>query len=538
MLIFELVIALLLVGVVLSLCADRLDVPYPALLALGGAGLALVPGTPNIKLDPELALALFVAPTLLDAAYDASPRDLRDNFWPVTSLALVAVALTIAAVAFAARAMVPDMNWPTAIALGAIVAPPDASAATAVLRRLRPPHRLMVILEGESLFNDASALLIYRIAVVAAVTGSFSGWAVAPTLLLTAGGGVLVGMVLARVYLRIPIHSGDMAIAVLMQFLSTFAVWLIADALGLSAIITMVAYAMTLARYAPAMIGGRRRIASYAVWEVVVFVLNVLAFVLIGLQLRDILARMQSSDARLYAWFATAICATVIIARVAWVMSYNSVVRWKIRHFGSNTPRPMMVPTVGTGMLISWCGMRGIVTLAAALALPDGSPKFPYRDLIVLAAFCVVLSTLVLQGLTLRPLMQVLGLKDDGSVEREINVARVETARAALQALEKQEPHPAVDLLRREYEARLRANSVDAASASDVAHNLPKLAELQRQMAAAQRQALVELRARYVIGDDAFHAAEEEIDLLELSADARIHPEFGLEDSAKVLPPR
>lgn len=532
MLIFELVIGLLLMGAVLSLLAGRLKVPYPALLALGGAALALVPNTPRVVLDPDLALALFVAPTLLDAAYDASPRDLRHNFWPVVSLALMAVALTVAAVAIVAHALVPAMTWPVVIALGAIVAPPDASAATAVLRDLRPPHRLLVILEGESLFNDASALLIYRIAVGAAVTGSFSGWSVLPTLLLTAGGGVIVGIALARFYLWLPIHSSDMAVAVLMQFLSTFGVWLIADRLGLSAIITMVSYAMTAARFAPAMIGGRRRIASYAVWEVVVFVLNVLAFVLIGLQLRDILTRLQGSDWHGYAWFAAAICVTVIAMRIAWVMGYNTVVRAANKLLRRRAPRPAMLPSPRSGILVAWCGMRGIVTLAAALALPDGGQHgFPHRDLIVVAAFAVVLCTLVLQGMTLRPLLHLLRLRDDGTVERELITARIETARAALRALDACEPHPAADILRREYEARLRINSDDNLPSGA---NSPQLAETQRQLAQAQRAALVELRARDVIGDDAFHAAEEEIDLLELSAEARIHPDLTYEQQAKL----
>ncbi|HKP98037.1 MAG TPA: cation:proton antiporter, partial [Fibrobacteria bacterium] len=171
MFLFELVIGLLLLGAFLALWADRLGVPYPALLALVGALVALVPGAPGVALDPELALALFVAPTLLDAAYDASPRDLRENLFPVAGLAIILVLLTVGAVAWIARLAVPGMGWASAIALGAIVAPPDASAATAVLRKLRPPHRLMVILEGESLFNDAASLLIYRVAVGAAVTG-------------------------------------------------------------------------------------------------------------------------------------------------------------------------------------------------------------------------------------------------------------------------------------------------------------------------------------------------------------------------------
>src|SRR5882762_172981 len=223
MAIFELVIALLLVGAVLALWADRIGVPYPALLAVAGAALALIPGTPQVMLDPQLALALFVAPVLLDAAYDASPRDLRANIRPLISLALVVVVLTIVAVAIVARKLVPGMSWPVAITLGAIVAPPDAAAATAVLRRLRPPHRLLVILQGESLFNDASALLIYRIAVAVAMTGATFGWKIVPLLLLTSGGGVVAGIVLARVWMRVSLKVDDIPISIILQFVGTFA---------------------------------------------------------------------------------------------------------------------------------------------------------------------------------------------------------------------------------------------------------------------------------------------------------------------------
>ena len=211
--IFELAIALLLFAAVLSLWANRLGVPYPAFLALGGVVLALIPAAPTVTLDPELALALFVAPVLLDAAYDASPRDLRNNLVPLVNLALFTVLLTIAAVAWIAKTLMPAMPWAAAVALGAIVAPPDAAAATAVLRRLKPPHRLMVILEGESLFNDATALLVYRIAVGAAVSGAFSGGRVLLMLLLTGVGGVLAGMLLARVSLWVTRRVQDIPIS-------------------------------------------------------------------------------------------------------------------------------------------------------------------------------------------------------------------------------------------------------------------------------------------------------------------------------------
>ncbi|HWF98981.1 MAG TPA: sodium:proton antiporter [Steroidobacteraceae bacterium] len=532
MALFELVIALLLVGAVLSLWADRLGVPYPALLALAGAALALIPSTPRVILDPQLALALFVAPILLDAAYDASPRDLKRNFAAVSSLAVAAVLATLLAVALVIHRIVPGMSWAAALTLGAIVAPPDASAAVAVLRRLRPPHRMVVILEGESLFNDAGALLAYRVAATAAMTGVIEGWSVVPLFLLTCGGGVVAGIVLARFYLWATRRVRDIPISVMLQFIGTFAVWVLASRIGLSSIITMIAYAMTLARRAPGRVDARRRISSYAVWDVAVFVLNVLAFVLIGLQLRDIRTRVPQTQWHVYLWSAAAVCATVILVRLFWVMSHNRIAHWGLRrrqatHRASEQHgRPMTMPTLGGGLVISWCGMRGIVTLAAAMALPDGSAStaFPDRDLILFCAFAVVLVTLVLQGMTLRPLMAWIGLKDDGSVDREVRLARVETARAALKALDGPRDSQSLEILRREYEARIRLGETESQHPG-VTPSGATLAQALQRAVAAQRRALVELRARSVIGDDAFHLAEEEIDLLELTADERVRPE-------------
>lgn len=515
MVLFELIIALLLAGALLAAGSRRIGVPYPALLALAGAAAAFLPGTPSVTLDSELALTLFVAPVLLDAAFDASPRDLRDNWLPIGALAVVAVGLTIAAVAFVARALVPEMPWAAAVTLGAIVAPPDASAATAVLRQLRPPHRLLVILEGESLLNDATALLVYRIAVGAAAGGAVFSWQIVPMLLLTTAGGALLGWLMARLWRLLPAHQADVPVDVLIQFLSTFAVWILADRLGVSAIITLVVYAMTLARDSPARMNGRRRIASYAVWDVAVFVLNVLAFILIGLQLKTILTRLNGQGA-LYFGLAAVVCAAVILVRIVWVMSYNAVIRWKIRHFGESGARRLMRPTFQGGILISWCGMRGIVTLATALALPD---DFAQRDLIVFCAFWVVLGTLALQGMTLRPLMQALTLPEDTSVQEEIQLARQATARAAirvLQAFSQTGPgSEAALLLQREYTAREAGGAEGLAEAGT-------LAGLQTQAIAAQRETLLGLRGDGTIGDDAFHVIEEELDIIELTADPKV----------------
>src|SRR5258706_1994647 len=285
---FEQLIGLFVAAVILAAAARRVGAPYPVFLALGGALLAFIPGAPTFKVPPELALALFVAPVLLDAAYDPSLRDLKDNWAPVTSLVVFAVGLTTAAVAVVAHTLIPAMPWAAAIALGAVVAPPDAVAATAVLRQWRPPHRLLSILEGESLLNDASALLIFRLAVGAAAANSFSFSEVAPTFLLAVVGSVIAGPALGWAILKITERVEHVPTAIILQFASTFGVWLFAEQIGLSGVLTTVCCAMTVARTAPERIPARNRIPTYAVWETVVFALNILAFIFIGLQMRPI----------------------------------------------------------------------------------------------------------------------------------------------------------------------------------------------------------------------------------------------------------
>ncbi len=519
MLVFKLVITLLLVGAVLAALARRLNAPYPALLALAGAGLALLPNLPEVTLDPELALTLLVAPVLLDAAFDSSPRDLRRNWRAVTGLALVAVGLTVMAVALVARWLVPGIPWPAAIALGAIVAPPDAAAATAVLAQLRPPHRILVILQGESLFNDASALLIYRLAVAAAVTGSFAGWEAVPMLAAVAVGSVVLGVAAGRISVYVTPRITDVPTSVIVQFLGTFAVWMLAEQIHLSGILTVVVFAIFVAQRVPDLISAKLRIQSYAVWEVVVFVLNVLAFILIGLQLKPILARLSSAELARYAMAAIAVCATVILVRIVWVMSYTTVVaRWG----GAR------VNTAGAAV-VAWCGMRGIVTLAAALALPDGgSTGFPYRDFILFTAFSVVLGTLVVQGMTVGPLMKLVALRDDGAVDREVRLARAETVRAALAAIDGASRAGAagagemVGFLRRKYQARLlRAEQGEEALDPAEADGWRDFGGVQRRAYAEERRRLSDLRARGVIGDDAFHRVEEELDWAEVNAESR-----------------
>jgi len=522
--VFEVVIALLLGGAVLAAAARRIGAPYPALVALAGAALALLPGLPTLVLDPELALALFVAPVLVDAAFDASPRDLRANWRAIASLALGAVVLTVAVVAVVARLLVPDMPWAAAIALGAIVAPPDAAAATTVLKQLRPPYRLLVILEGESLFNDASALLVYRLAVGATLAGSLSGWSVLPTLLVVTVGSVVLALVLARLTLAASARITDVATAVVFQFCGTFFVWILAERLHLSGIITMVVYAMAASRRASEIVPARIRIPAWAVWEVAVFVLNVLAFVLVGFQLKSIAARVTAATGVRYAAIAAVVCVAVILARIAWVTGAAAFSRWRCRPRpdGAPGPRDAVALTPRGAAVVGWSGMRGTVTLATALALPIG---FPFRDLILTTAFGVTLGTLVLQGLTLRPLLQYLRLEDDGTVEREVRLARVEGLRAALAAADTCPGAESAELVRHRYALQLRRAEAEAAGAAAAGVGRPAAAgadgrdddaAVVRAATAAQRERLMALRADGTIGDAAFQRIEEELDWTEL----------------------
>ena len=510
----EQILGLFVAAVILAAAARRVGAPYPVFLALGGALLAFLPGVPSFSVPSALALALFVAPVLLDAAYDASLRDLRDNWVPVTGLVVFAVGFTTAAVAVVARTLIPTMPWPAAIALGAVVAPPDAVAATAVLRPLRPPHRILTILEGESLLNDASALLIYRLALGAVASNGFSIGAVGPTFVLAVAGSLVVGPALAWVVLRLLARVQHVPTAIILQFVGTFGVWMLADSVGLSGVLTMVCFAITLARSSPERTPARIRIPTYAVWETVVFALNILAFIFIGLQIRPILESLKAADRGRYLAVAGAVLLTVIVVRIAWHMSFNAVLRWRIRRFGFHPPRPMLRPTVRSGLIISWAGMRGIVSLAAALALPSA---FPYRDLIVLTVFSVVLGTLVIQGLTLKPLLRALDLHDDDPVGRELSAARERAFRAGLDSLAS-DRSPVAEVVRQVFTARL-ASEKPKADTGDV--TLSAHSKLLRTALQAARQAVLTMRANDEIGDDAFHQMEEELDWLEMADGGR-----------------
>lgn len=506
--IFENVLVMLIAACLLLQLSRRLALPYPSMLALAGVGLGAMPWVPHISLDPHLALALFIAPALLDSAFDTSPRELRRHWMPLVSLVLVAVLLTTAAVAWAGWAFA-GLPIAAAITLGAIVAPPDAVAAAAVMQQFRIPRRTLSIINGESLLNDAVALLVFGVAVSAAGAAHQSITSSLPMLLVAVPGGAVVGIVLAKINLHLgaPLFAGTRS-AIIFQFVMTFAAWIVADRLHLSPIISVVAFGMTLGKYAPGRNAPRDRVQSYAVWGAVVFTLNVLAFFLMGLQARSILDRL-SGPALVHALqFAGIVLALVIAVRVVWVLFYGAVMR-AVKHRLGLKPKGVSIPSGRIGLLVGWSGMRGLVTMATAFALPA---DFPGRDLIVLSAFAVVLGTLVIQGFTIGPLIKALKIEPDASFEREVSLARTAMMDAALSALETEHGDEA-EAVRDEYRAARVMASDESQPQAKTAHDRLRATAIR-----AQRQALDALRASEQIEDDTYHRLEEEMDWAELNA--------------------
>lgn len=500
---FESMLILMLVAIVFLQFSRRFFIPYPTMLAIAGVLVASFPWAPEISIDPELALTLFIAPVLFDAAYDLPPRTLRENWLPLLSLAAIAVLLTTAAVAWVGVA-VAGLPLAAAVALGAIVAPPDAAAATTVLGKFGLPRRTFAVLKGESLLNDAVSLLIFSAAVAAAANPAvFAG--VLPELALAVPGGLLLGYLMGRLYMLIGIKLAGTLGGTLLEFVATFGTWVIAEKLHLSAILAIVAYAMVIARYIPERMSARHRVHSYSVWEAAVFLLNVMAFLLMGLQARQILIDLDPDKL----WSAIGLAATVLLAvilvRLAWVLFYNRMITYAV-HRGLVAEEP---PTMAMSLVAAWSGMRGLVTLATALALPG---NFPGRDIILLCALAVVLGTLVLQGLTLGRLIAWLKFEPDVSMEHDLSEARLELIETAMRELEKSKGE-AAETLRRIY-----GEDRDLAAQGDHPREVGEIDRLRRRIIKEKRAKLADMRRTGAIDDDVFHVLEQELDWAELAA--------------------
>jgi CPA1 family monovalent cation:H+ antiporter len=522
----EAVLLLFLAATALAILARRLGIPYPILLVLGGLALGFVPGLPRIELEPDLVFLLFLPPILFGAGYFTSIRDFRANLRAIGLLSVGLVLATTVVVAVVAQALIPGLGWPAAFALGAIVAPPDAVAATAIFQRLGVPRRVVTILEGESLVNDATALVAYRFAIAAAMTGAFSLVQAGLSFVLVAVGGVALGLLIGMAAAAILKRIDDPVFSVVLTFLFPVAAYLPAEMFGLSGVLSTVAAGIYVGRYAPRAMSSSVRIAGASAWQVLLFMINGTVFILIGVQLPTVLEGLHGRSPLELLGLAVAISLTVIVVRILWVFPGTYIPRRLSAGIRGREARP----SERSVFLVSWAGMRGVVSLAAALALPrtlrDGSP-FPERDLLIFLTFAVILATLVGQGLTLPLIIRGLGIAADTGDADEEAQARQTAAQAAVNRIEElaaQWPGhmELIDALRAEYTSR--ANHIEqhrrAADPDESERELLEHRQIRSAVIDAEREAILRMRETGGLSDDVFRRVERDLDLEELRMEA------------------
>jgi CPA1 family monovalent cation:H+ antiporter len=522
----ELVLLALLIAVAaLLVLAPIMRTPYPILLVVGGLALGFVPGIPTITLPPDLVLIAILPPLLYSSAFYTSLRDLRQNVRQISLLAIGLVAATMVGVAVVAHTFVSGLGWGPAFVLGAIVSPTDPLAASAIARRLGVPRRIVAIVEGESLVNDGTALVLYRVAVVAVVSGSYSIWTAGLRFVGTAAGGIAVGLAVGFVIAAVRRRLDNPPVEVTIALLTGYFAYLPAVAMGVSGVLAVVTAGVYMGWRTPELTSVQTRLDGAAMWQIFTFVVNALLFALVGLQLNHILDSLSRPAGQLL-WDAALVAATVILVRIVWIFPfmYGPWLVWG--RVGEHDPAPpWQRPAV-----VAWMGLRGAVSLAAALALPlttDSGGDFPNRALIIYLAFAVIVATLVLQGLTLPLVIRVLGIEDDGLDAREEAKARIHAADAAVARLDELVDNDWVredtaERLRGLYGFRRDRFAARFSSDDDGAIEERSLAyqRLRRELLDAERNRVYELRREGRINDDVMHRVIRDLDLEDARLDA------------------
>ena len=516
----QLEIVILLLGVVLALTtiAQKIVIPYPILLVIGGLCLGMLPGLPPVILSPDLVFLVFLPPILWAAAYFTSWREFRDNLRPISLLAVGLVLATTAAIASVARMLLPGIGWAEAIALGAIVSPPDAVSATAIGRRLGIPRRVVTILEGESLVNDATALILYRAAVGAAVWGTFSLGEALLEFVFAAVVGVVIGILVSMVGRWALSMARDSFTEIAITLLAPYVAWVLGELTHASAVLACVAGGLHVRQHFSAAVSPVTRLQGRAVWDLVIFMLHGFIFILIGLQLGTLRQAIPAGQLGPLLTAAALISLTAILVRLGWVPLAALIPRWLSASLRARDPLPPW-PNI---FLIAWTGMRGIVTLAAALALPvmtaAGDP-FPFRAEIILISFGVILATLVVQGLSLTPMIRALRVEADRGLEREEMLAREHAATVALERLDELSGESwlvgdQVERLRVHYSRQLqrfaKGSAVDADCSMEAGESFRRL---RHETITAERLSLIAMRNDGTISDEVLHRLEHELDV-------------------------
>ncbi len=514
-----LLLGLLVASVVFASLATRLRVPYAILLVLAGVGLGFIPGLPKVVLDPDLILLVFLPPLVYSSAWQTSWREFRANLRSILLLAVGLVLVTTAVVAIVAHVLL-GLPWAVAFVLGAVLSPTDAVAASAIAKRMGLSRRIVTVLEGESMVNDATGLVVYSFAVAAAVTGDFQFGAASVQFVVVGLGGLVVGLVIGWPVAWVHRHLDDAPIEITITLLTPFAAYLLAEVVHVSGVLATLSAGLYLSRHSSRFFSSTTRLQADAVWSVLTFLLNGLLFLLIGLQLRHIVEALGERPLASIIGESLLVSLTVIVVRLAWVFAATYLPR---RFFPRVHPGEPL-PQVGDVTVVAWTGLRGGISLAAALALPltlEAGRAFPERDRLIAFTFGVILVTLVGQGLSLIPLIRWLKLAPEEEPEQERQHARLVTAQAALtrlQDLAGQEWVPeAVRMhLRARYEdkAQQASEERDGALPSQDGMRVAKQ-RLQHEVITAERVAVIALRDQGQIDDEVLREIERELDLEE-----------------------
>jgi Na+/H+ antiporter len=520
------ILVLLLAVAAMLIIAPTLRVPYPIGLVIGGLALGFVPGMPELELPPDLVLVAVLPPLLYAGTFFTSLHELKLNLRPIGLLSVGLVIVTTLAVAVVAHSAIDDLAWNSAFVLGAIVSPTDPIAATAIARRFGIPRRLVTIVEGESLINDATALVAYRFAVVAVVSGSFSIWEAGLKFIYAVAVGIAIGLGVGWLIRQLRRRLDNPPLEITIALLSGYLAYIPAELAGASAVLAAVTVGIYMGAHTSELTTAQTRVQGDAVWEIVVFVLNALLFVLIGLQLPVILDELSGEPAGTLLLYGVIVSATVILVRIPMVYATAYIPRWASRRIRERDPYPPWQWPA----FISWAGMRGAVSLAAALALPlttDAGTPFPGRDLIQFLAFCVILATLVGQGLTMPLVIRLLRLETDTLSEEEETKARIRAAEAALARLEELE---AEDWVRADTAERMRglygfrrnrfAARFDDEDDGAIEERSLAYQRLRRELLAAERDLVDQLRREGVIAEQVAQRIIRDLDLEDLRLDA------------------
>jgi monovalent cation/hydrogen antiporter len=518
----ELLIAGLLVAVAgLSWLARLLNVPYPVMLVVGGALFGFIPGVPKVRLDPNVVLVVFLPPLIYGAAVFANLNDMRSNLRSLSMVAIGLVLLTMCSVAVVAHEVINGLPWSAAFTLGAIVPPTDPLAGALIMRRLGLPRRLVSGIEGEGLFNDSTALVAYKVAIAAVVSGSFSLSHAGLKFLADAAGGIAIGLAVAAVIWFIRRRTTDAQISITISLLSGYAAFIPADQVGASGVLAAATCGIFLGFRLTPHLPPRIRLQGVFVWDILDFIINATLFVLVGLQVRTVVQDLSGQPWATFAGYALAVTGVVVVTRIVWFFTMPYLVRALDRRPQQRLRRVGAAPR----FVLAWAGMRGAVSLAAALALPlttHGGQPFPQRNLLVFLTFSVIFGTLVLQGLTLPGVIRLLGVTGDGSEDNEELKARLVATKAALAQIDELSAEEwtrddTVERMRNAYEYRKRRLAARAGKIEDDGYEDRSLAYQQmiQIVLEAQRRALVQMRNDRQLSNDTLNRIVQELDLEE-----------------------